>query len=106
MTTFEIFIAIATTGIFSSLLALFYRFGRNQERTDNSFKSINDRFESIEKKISEIDVRKEVQQINTRIAVIESRMTSLESRINDISANVTHLMWHLQTLPQKEVREE
>ncbi len=104
MTTFEIFMSIATTGIFSSLLGLFYRFGRNQERIDNSFKAIDNSFKSIDERLLSIDTRlsnveREVQILNTRIAVIESKQS-------DISTNITHLMWHHQTLPQKEVREE
>jgi|GEM_PF-5565055 len=59
-------------------------------RLDKRFDKIDNRFEKIEKELS---------QLNTRVAVIESKQS-------DISTNVTHLMWHHQTLPQKEVREE
>lgn len=104
MTTFEIIMSIATSGIFSALLALFYRFGRNQERIDNSFKSIEEKLVSMDTRLS--NVEREIQGLNTRVAVIESRMTGLEIRANDISTNVTHLMWHHQALPQKEAKEE
>ena len=49
------------------------------------------------KKIDSLD--KNVQNMTTRMAVFESKLT-------DISTNVTHLMWHNQTYPFKELKEE
>ena len=104
MTIFETIMALVASGIFTALLALFYRFGRNQERIDNSFTALDNKFKAIDDKLSAMDTRlsnveKDIQQLNTRMAVVESRL-------NDISNNVNHLMWHNQALPHKEVKEE
>ena len=104
MTTLEIIIAIAGTGIFSGVMAIFYRSGRNQERVDNGFKSMDDKFKTVNERLDKIDskidnVEKDLQQLNTRMAVVESRL-------NDISINVSHLMWHSQAIPQKDAQEQ
>lgn len=97
MTTFEIITALLSSGVFLALLGLFYRFGRNQESIDRSFKAINEKLYSIDTRLS--NVEKDIQQLTTRVAVIESRL-------NDISVNVSHLMWHHQALPQKDANEQ
>lgn len=100
MNTFEIIMALLASGIFSALLALFYRFGRNQESIDRSFKAIDEKFKAVNDRLNKLDsMEKDIQQLNTRMAVVESRL-------NDISTNVTHLMWHSQAFPHKEVQEE
>lgn len=59
-------------------------------RLDKKFDKIDERFTKIDEKINSIE---------TRLVVVETRMT-------DISNNVSHLMWHNQSLPQKEVEEQ
>ena len=66
-------------------------------RLDKRFDAIDKRFEKNDERFNGID--KELSQLNTRVAVIESKLS-------DISTNVTHLMWHHQSLPQKEAKEE
>ena len=103
-------LTIVGTGV--SIFGLLYGFLRNFKiDMDNQFEKIEKRFEKIEKRFEKIEERfekidgrfsnieREIQVINTRIAV-------MESRLNDISTNVTHLMWHHQALPHKEVKEE
>lgn len=58
---------------------------------------LNSHMERQDKKIDGIE--KDLQQLNTKVAVIESKIT-------DISSNVSHLMWHHQSLPQKEAEEQ
>jgi len=45
------------------------------------------------------DIKKDLQNQGTKIAIIESKLT-------DISSNVSHLMWHHQALPTKDVQEQ
>lgn len=80
MKTFEIIMIIISSGIFTSLLCLFYRFGRNQERQDHSFKIIDDKIQKLDDKIQKLDskleyIEKDLNQINTRLTVLESRVS-------------------------------
>lgn len=72
------------------------------------YSRIDKRFDEIKSEMKEMRseftnetklIRNDISGLNTKVAVIESKLS-------DISTNVTHLMWHHQTLPQKEVREE
>lgn len=58
---------------------------------------LNSHMERQDKKIDGIE--KDLQLLNTKVAVIESKIT-------DISSNVSYLMWHHQSLPQKEAEEQ
>lgn len=51
-----------------------------------------------ETKLEPDEIKKDLQQLNTRVAVVESRLS-------DISTNVNHLMWHHQSLSQKDANE-
>ncbi len=97
MHLFEVTSILLSSGVFLGILALFYRFGRNQERTDNNFRVIMDKINAMDNRLSSVE--KDIQQLNTRTAVIESK-------IADISTNVSHLMWHNQSLPPKEAGEQ
>jgi hypothetical protein len=62
------------------------RLGSFENKTDS-------KFNSLELKVGNIE--KEIQQINTKLAVQESQIRAIDS-------NVTHLLWHNQTLPIKD----
>lgn len=77
---------------------------RTDKRFDEFSSRMDKKFEENKNDIKEIkddlkDIRADLVILNTRVAIIESKLS-------DISTNVTYLMWHNQTLPQKEAKEE
>ncbi|MCE2983703.1 MAG: hypothetical protein LW832_09085 [Parachlamydia sp.] len=153
MTKIELMVALFGTGIFTMLLALFYRFGKNQERIDNSFKCIDDKFKNLDDRFKTIDdkfkniddkfkniddrfdriearlvkIELSINSLDSRIHSLEGRILTIENKLNrmderfnsmdtrvavietrltDIGTNVSHLMWHNQSLPHKEAQEE
>lgn len=111
MSTFETFIVILTSGVFLGILGLFYRIGRAHEFMESKFKSMDDRFTKIDDRFIKFDDRfdkidQRFNSIDRDLGRLTTRVAVMESKLTDISNNVSHLMWHNQSLPQKDVQEQ
>ena len=77
MRTFEVIMIIISSGIFTSLLALFYRFGKNQERQDGFFKSIDERFNRVDERFHEMQSK--IDEMQHSITDIDKRLYGIET---------------------------
>ncbi|CAF24175.1 hypothetical protein [Candidatus Protochlamydia amoebophila] len=110
MSTFEVISVLLSSGVFIGILALFYRFGRNQERIDNSFKAIDEKLKAVDERFNKMDERfdkvdSRLNRIDERFNSLETRMAIVETRIGDIARYVSYLIWHSQTVSPKEIQE-
>ncbi|WP_042282345.1 hypothetical protein [Candidatus Protochlamydia sp. R18] len=108
MPMFEIISFLLSSSILIGTLALFYRFGRNQECIDNSFKAIDEKLKAVDERFNKMDERfdkvdSRLNRIDERFNSLETRMAIVETRLGDIATNVSRLMWHSQSVPPKEV---
>lgn len=72
MTIFEILISFIGSGIFLSLLLMFYRMGSHHKEIELCFKHIDERFTGIETDIREI--KKDLSRIDKEVAIITATL--------------------------------
>lgn len=99
MATLEILIALFGSGFLSAFLALFYRFGRNQERVDNSFRSIEDRLKSFEDRLKSVEDR--IKSIEDRFKSFEDRLKSVEDKIISLNEKVNKIQCTVSDLDRR-----
>ncbi|KIC71111.1 hypothetical protein [Candidatus Protochlamydia amoebophila] len=110
MPMFEIISFLLSSSVLIGTLALFYRFGRNQECIDNNFKAIDEKLKAVDECFNKMDelfdkVDSRLNRIDERFNPLETRMAIVETRLGDIARYVSHLMWHSQAVSPKEIQE-
>lgn len=72
------------------------------------YSRIDKRFDEMKLEINKIKTESatDIKEIRSDLGILNTRIAVIESKLSDISTNVTHLMWHHQSLPQKDAREE
>jgi outer membrane murein-binding lipoprotein Lpp len=99
MKTFEIIIILISSGIFSALLALFYRFGRNQERQGIYFKSMDKAVTDLNTKIDKVDSKIDINEAKFN-ANLDAKIDKLGS---DLNTKIEKVVFDLNTKIDKAV---
>lgn len=72
MTQFELILSFFSSGIFLSLLAMFYRMGKHHQSIDLNFEKIQLEIKEIKDDIR--DMRKDISRIDKEVAVITATL--------------------------------
>lgn len=92
------------SGGFGLMLVMWHFINNHMEKQDKKFEKLDERFNKIDERFSKLDER--FSKIDERFNSLETRIAIIETRLTDIANNVSHLMWHHQTLSSKDAEEQ